>query len=211
MPPSTKNHLELREYANSHGTDVSPVNRHDKKLVKSEGRKTGDVQSNALDKRSSPFIYVKYGDWSVVWRNVIIFTILHLLYFYAVYLLLKEGRYKPWLLGWWFALWGGMGITAGAHRLWSHKSYKARLPLRIFLMLGQCIAGQNDLYTWCRDHRVHHKFSETDADPHNSLRGYFFAHMGWLLMKKHPDVMTKGKQVELHDLLADPVIRFQRK
>lgn len=38
-------------------------------------------------------------------------------------------------------------------------------------MLGHTIAGQNNLFVWCRDHRVHHKFSETDADPHNSLRG----------------------------------------
>ena len=38
-------------------------------------------------------------------------------------------------------------------------------------MIGHTIAGQNNLYVWCRDHRVHHKFSETDADPHNSKRG----------------------------------------
>ncbi|RWS26213.1 stearoyl-CoA desaturase-like protein [Leptotrombidium deliense] len=73
------------------------------------------------------------------------------------------------------------------------------------------MAGQNDLYTWCRDHRLHHKFSETDADPHNSNRGFFFTHVGWLLTKKHPDVILKGKTVDCSDLLRDPVIRFQRK
>jgi len=40
---------------------------------------------------------------------------------------------------------------------------------------------------------VHHKHSETDADPHNATRGFFFAHMGWLLVKKHPDVIEAGK------------------
>jgi stearoyl-CoA desaturase (delta-9 desaturase) len=80
-------------------------------------------------------------------------------------------------------IWSGLGVTAGAHRLWAHRAYKARLPLRIFLALGQSIAGQNCLYIWCRDHRVHHKFSDTDADPHNIYRGVFFSHVGWLVVR----------------------------
>ena len=70
---------------------------------------------------------------------------------------------------------------------------------------------QNDIIEWARDHRVHHKYSETDADPHNATRGFFFAHIGWLLVRKHPDVKTKGKQLDLSDLLADPVCAMQRK
>lgn len=34
----------------------------------------------------------------------------------------------------------GLGITAGAHRLWAHRSYKAKLPLRIILMIFNTIA-----------------------------------------------------------------------
>ena len=70
---------------------------------------------------------------------------------------------------------------------------------------------QNDIIEWARDHRVHHKYSETDADPHNAKRGFFFAHIGWLLVRKHPDVKAKGKSLDLSDLFADPVCRFQRK
>ena len=103
-----------------------------------------------------------------------------------------------------------MGITAGAHRLWSHRAYKAKLPLRVMLMLLNCMALQNDIYVWCRDHRMHHKYSETDADPHNSNRGFFFAHMGWLMCKKHPEVIRKGNTIDFSDLLKDPVVRFQR-
>lgn len=69
---------------------------------------------------------------------------------------------------------------------------------------------QNDILEWSRDHRVHHKFSDTDADPHNSTRGFFFAHMGWLLCRKHPEVLRKGKTVSLADIEADPVVQFQR-
>lgn len=68
-------------------------------------------------------------------------------------------------------LMAGMGITAGAHRLWAHRTYKAKLPLRILLTIFQTMAFQNHIYEWVRDHRVHHKFTDTDADPHNASRG----------------------------------------
>uniref|UniRef100_A0A493TNT2 Uncharacterized protein n=1 Tax=Anas platyrhynchos platyrhynchos TaxID=8840 RepID=A0A493TNT2_ANAPP len=35
-----------------------------------------------------------------------------------------------------------LGVTAGAHRLWSHRSYKAKLPLRIFLAAANSMAFQ---------------------------------------------------------------------
>ncbi|UYV83564.1 SCD [Cordylochernes scorpioides] len=105
----------------------------------------------------------------------------------------------------------GLGVTAGVHRLWCHRSYKARLPLQIFLAMMQTSAMVGSIFDWCRDHRVHHKYSETDADPHNANRGFFFSHMGWLLIKKHPLVIEKGKSIYLKDLLEDPVISFQRR
>lgn len=71
--------------------------------------------------------------------------------------------------------------------------------------------NQNDIFEWARDHRVHHKFSETDADPHNAKRGFFFSHIGWLLVRKHPDVIEKGRKLDLSDLKADKVVMFQRR
>lgn len=106
---------------------------------------------------------------------------------------------------------GGLGVTGGAHRLWSHRSYKATTPMRIILMLCFSLSGQNTLYDWVRDHRVHHKFSETDADPHNSNRGFFFAHVGWLMMHKHPEVIKKGNLLDMSDILNDPVVQFHQK
>ncbi len=78
-------------------------------------------------------------------------------------------------------------------------------------MILDTLAIQNYIYERCRDHRVHRKYSETDADPHNSKRGFFFSHMGWLMVKKHPLVIKKGSQIDLSDVLNDPVVRFQRK
>jgi stearoyl-CoA desaturase (delta-9 desaturase) len=59
--------------------------------------------------------------------------------------------------------------------------------------------------------RVHHKYSDTSADPHNSKRGFFFSHIGWLMMKKHPDVKAKGQQIDMTDLEEDFVVMFQKK
>ena len=75
-------------------------------------------------------------------------------------------------------------------------------------MLGFTVIGQNCLYIWARDHRVHHKWSDTDGDPHNTKRGFFFAHCGWLLRKKHPEMIEKAKTLDFSDLMADPVVKF---
>ncbi|CAN8019950.1 unnamed protein product [Ixodes persulcatus] len=147
----------------------------------------------------------------IVWRNVILMGYLHLISLYGFYIIFTAAQWKTILAAYVLYTISGIGITAGAHRLWSHRSYKAKLPYRILLMLFQTMAFQNDIYDWARDHRVHHKFSETTADPHDATRGFFFSHVGWLLCRKHPDVISKGKTIDLSDLMADPVVRFQRK
>ncbi|XP_017482958.1 PREDICTED: stearoyl-CoA desaturase 5-like [Rhagoletis zephyria] len=147
----------------------------------------------------------------IVWFNVFLFVLLHSSALYGVWLIWAENAYLEFVIGYFYAILGGLGITAGVHRLWSHRAYKAKLPLRIFLMLCQSLAFQNSIYEWCRDHRVHHKFTDTNADPHNSGRGFFFAHMGWLMCKKHSDVRERGKCIDMSDILADPVVQFQRK
>lgn len=151
-------------------------------------------------------------DWSkVVWRNVLLFIVLHSYSVYGIYLLLFYAQWKTIVFSYVIAYFTALGITMGAHRLWAHRSYKARLPLRIFLTICQTMAFQNDIYEWSRDHRGHHKYSETDADPHNALRGFFFSHMGWLMCRKHPQVIEKGKGLDLSDLENDSVVMFQRK
>ncbi|KAF5281201.1 hypothetical protein FQA39_LY17841 [Lamprigera yunnana] len=145
------------------------------------------------------------------WFNITLITSLHIGFVWAVINF-------PWIYRLRLILWHaliihilGLGVGAGAHRLWCHKSYKAKLPLRIFLMLCYSVAGHNPLFYWVRDHRVHHRFTDTDADPHNSKKGFFYSHVGWLFMKKHPEVIRRGKEVDMSDLWEDPVIRFHQK
>ena len=108
----------------------------------------------------------------------------------------------------------GLGTTAGAHRLWTHGSYKASTPLKLFLLLAYCIAAPLNhfsVYSFVKLHRLHHKYSETDADPHNSKRGFLFAHCTWLLQPLHPAAVEAGERIDMSDVTADRVIMFQHR
>jgi len=103
----------------------------------------------------------------------------------------------------------GYGVTVGAHRLWAHRSYEAHFILRLWLMITNSIAYQGSIYSWAINHRLHHAYAETNADPHNSSRGFFYSHIGWLLLKKHPERLEAEKKLDASDLWDDPLVRIQ--
>jgi len=144
------------------------------------------------------------------WPMIIYISLVHFLAIAALFRV-HQCAFETLLFS--FLLWPitGFGITGGVHRLWSHRSYEASFAARFFVMLLNSMANQGSIYHWSRDHRVHHKFSETDADPHNAKRGFFFAHMGWLFVKKHPDVVKAGREMDFSDLKADSIVMFQKK
>ncbi|XP_046739794.1 acyl-CoA Delta-9 desaturase-like [Diprion similis] len=150
-------------------------------------------------------------EWRIVWRNVIAFLYLHIGALYGFYLFFAGAKFLTLIWTVVVAALGAVGVTAGAHRLWAHRAYKAKWPMRLILMIFQTLAFQNHLSEWVRDHRVHHKFTDTDADPHNAKRGFFFSHMGWLLVRKHRDVIEKGATVDVSDLESDPIVVWQRR
>lgn len=145
------------------------------------------------------------------WLNLISIPIFHFISLYALIYVVLYAKWTTLLWTYWSANLAGLGVTAGAHRLWTHRSYKAKTPFRIFLALCFSMSGQNSLFHWVRDHRVHHKYSDTDADPHNIQRGFWFSHVGWLMMEKHPEVIEKGKLIDMTDVLSDPVVQFHEK
>jgi stearoyl-CoA desaturase (delta-9 desaturase) len=144
----------------------------------------------------------------IVWRNVLIFVYLHCA---AIYGFSLPKQTSSVVFGWITGFMVAFGTTVGAHRLFTHRSYKANAKLRALLVFMQTMAVQNSMYEWVRDHRVHHKFTDTNADPHNSERGFFFSHIGWLCCKKHPDVRKFGRKIEMSDLDADSIVMFQHK
>ncbi|KAL0830477.1 hypothetical protein ABMA28_002642 [Loxostege sticticalis] len=147
----------------------------------------------------------------IIYRYVISFSCLHLAALYGLYLCFNSAKWATIGFGILLYIFAELGITAGAHRLWSHRSYKAKLPLQIILMVFNTLAFQNTAITWIRDHRLHHKCSDTDGDPHNASRGLFYSHIGWLMTKKSERVIKQGKTLDMSDIYSNPVLRFQKK
>ncbi|CAG7719534.1 unnamed protein product [Allacma fusca] len=94
----------------------------------------------------------------------------------------------------------GLGVTIGAHRLWSHRSFKARIPLKILLATCFAFSCQGSIWMWAAWHPVHHKFAETDGDPHNSTRGFFYSHIGWLFTYDHPKFKKNLEKIDMSDV-----------
>ncbi|XP_045447699.1 acyl-CoA Delta(11) desaturase-like [Melitaea cinxia] len=150
----------------------------------------------------------------LVWKNILLITSFQVaLFVYFTYAIFRYGfpKWETVLFTCLCGVMGGFGVTAGAHRYWTHRSFKAKLPLQILLMISYSMAGQNSIPNWVRDHRVHHKMSETSADPHDANRGFFFSHVGWLMMRKHPHVIREGNKIDMSDILNDPLVKFHTK
>jgi len=151
-----------------------------------------------------------YNEKKLNWPMIIYISLVHWI---AVLGIMALPQCSKATLFWAWILWpiSGFGITVGVHRLWSHRSYEACFFVRLILMLANSVANQGTIFHWARDHRVHHKFSETDADPHNATRGFFFAHMGWLFIKKHEAVVKVGRELDFSDLKDDACVMFQKR
>ncbi|MDB9917952.1 acyl-CoA desaturase [Pseudomonadales bacterium] len=119
--------------------------------------------------------------------------------------------YHPglWVLLGLMLAWNGLSITAGYHRLWSHKAYSAHLLPRLIFALGGALAVQNSIRNWCADHRNHHRHTDDpDLDPYSSRRGLWYSHMGWML-RDYP--ATTKDYSNITDLDRDPVVVWQHK
>lgn len=99
----------------------------------------------------------------------------------------------------------GLSITLGYHRLFSHLSFKARWPVRLFTLLFGAAAFENSVLCWAADHRRHHKFTDHDEDPYNITLGFWHAHMGWIIFRTQPDTEFSG----VKDLLKDRLVMWQ--
>lgn len=79
----------------------------------------------------------------------------------------------------------GMSITVGYHRLFSHASYKTNDFVRFLLLFFGAATYEESALKWASQHRQHHQFTDTEKDPHNSKRGFWYCHVGWILFYKH--------------------------
>ena len=124
--------------------------------------------------------------------------------------------YYFWTFGWDWFLFGvfvffylatGMSITVGYHRLFSHKAFQAKWPVKLFVLLFGAAAFENSAVWWSSEHRKHHKHVDTEDDPYDITKGFFWAHMGWLMFKLKPEPPFDN----VHDLLNDKLVAWQHK
>ena len=102
-----------------------------------------------------------------------------------------------------------LGITAGYHRLWAHRAYEAALPLKILLMIGGTFAVQNSILFWASGHRTHHRHvDDVDQDPYSIKRGFWYAHLGWMIRDHSP---SEPDYKNAPDLINDKLVMFQHK
>jgi stearoyl-CoA desaturase (Delta-9 desaturase) len=98
-----------------------------------------------------------------------------------------------------------MSITLGYHRLFSHISFKAKWPVRLFTLVFGACAFENACLDWASDHRRHHKHVDHEGDPYDISKGFMWAHIGWLMFKLNPEPPMDN----VNDLRKDKLVMWQ--
>ncbi|MGH8046949.1 MAG: fatty acid desaturase [Chthoniobacterales bacterium] len=101
----------------------------------------------------------------------------------------------------------GMSITLGYHRLFSHLTFNASMPVRLYTLIFGAAAFEGSALEWCADHRRHHKFVGHEEDPYDIGKGFWHAHIGWLLFRHGPDTPLTW----VRDLQKDKLVVWQHR
>jgi stearoyl-CoA desaturase (delta-9 desaturase) len=185
-----------------HSSDSSP---RQTTRSHSSSNSVADAVSNSVSKPQAT------GKAPINWTNMILFTVTPAL---AVTLVPAYGWFEgydafEWSMFAVMMVFCGMSITAGYHRLWSHKTYEAHAAIRFLFALGGAFALQNDVLNWASDHRRHHQHVDNnDHDPYSAGRGFWFSHIGWIL--RHYD-SAKDDFSNVKDLQRDPIVMWQHR
>jgi sn-1 stearoyl-lipid 9-desaturase len=102
----------------------------------------------------------------------------------------------------------GLGVTLGFHRLVTHRSFEAPKWLEYFLIFCGTLACEGGPIAWIGLHRIHHKYSDTTTDPHDSNRGLWWSHIGWMLVQN-----AANKEIDRYtkDISEDKFYQFCEK
>ena len=102
----------------------------------------------------------------------------------------------------------GLSITVGYHRLFSHRSHEASWPLVLFYAIFGAGAFQNSIIEWCSDHRNHHKSTDTENDPYSATKGFWYSHMGWVMIEEEN---FQNDFSNVKDLQSSKIIMWQHR
>jgi stearoyl-CoA desaturase (Delta-9 desaturase) len=104
---------------------------------------------------------VQLWQWAVTWRD----------------LALLIGLYVP----------SSLGVTAGFHRMLTHRSFRAHSVVRAAILILGSMAVEGTAITWAANHLKHHALADKEGDPHSPVDGLFHAHLGWLFTTDDAD------------------------
>jgi len=121
------------------------------------------------------------------WPGIIFFTGLHAVAIIGtpLYIYYRGISLADLGLFLFFAAATGMSITIGYHRLLAHSTFKASAVLRFLLLLFGAASFEESALKWSSQHRQHHRFTDTEHDPYGVHRGFWHAHIGWILLWRH--------------------------
>jgi stearoyl-CoA desaturase (delta-9 desaturase) len=100
-----------------------------------------------------------------------------------------------------------LSITLGYHRLFSHMAFQAKWPIRLLVLIFGSGAFENSVLMWASEHRRHHKHVDHEEDPYDISKGFFHAHIGWLLFKLLPQPPFDN----VNDLKKDRLVMWQHR
>lgn len=145
-------------------------------------------------------------EWSRVnWSVVIGIAVMHIAAVAAPFFFTWTGLVLMFVMIW---LSGNVGITLCYHRLLTHRSFKTPKWFEYILTLCGCLAWQGGPAQWVGIHRIHHKHSDEDADPHTPRHGFTWAHALWCM---HHDAEGQKGLDAAKDLMRDPGLRLLNK
>ena len=141
------------------------------------------------------------------WRNIALLGLVHVVALggMAVYVPVHGLSLAAVIIGAVLTVATIFSISAGYHRLFSHRAYEAHPILRFVLVALGAGAFQNSVLAWAADHRRHHGRTDSELDPYDIRRGFWHAHIGWVLRKPDPEI----KPVPVRDLERDPLVLWQ--
>lgn len=143
------------------------------------------------------------------WVNTLFLTLCPLISIVGTVLLCiyTSISWKTWVLFGVYTYLTGLSIAVGYHRLFSHQTYRAPAPVRIICLLLAAATFEGSALEWSTDHRNHHRYTDTDEDPYSIKRGFWFAHIGWLIRLD----TSKRDFANVADLQADRWCRLQHR
>jgi fatty-acid desaturase len=103
-----------------------------------------------------------------------------------------------------YFMWQNIGISAGYHKLATHRQYSPPVWFKIFTTICGTMAAQGPVIHWASQHTAHHAYSDTTNDPHSP------AHKGfWNVVFNLPYLNDEVRAIHSRRVITDSVYRWQ--